>query len=891
MGAPDPRVGDTSTGVGLDSDWHRHWAFQPVTRPVVPEVKDRGWVRNEIDAFVLAALEAEGMQPSAPAERRDWLRRVTYDVTGLPPTPAEMEAFLGDGTVGAEAAVVDRLLASPRYGERWGRYWLDVARYADTKGYVFQEERRYPFAHTYRDYVIESLNADKPYDRFVLEQLAADRLELGEDNGALAALGFLTLGRRFLNNQPDIIDDRIDVVFRGMQGLTVTCARCHDHKFEPIPTEDYYSLYGVFASSEEPADRPVLRRAVDPGAQEQFLEERARLQAALDEKTTAEIAKFTQQVRDRRADYESAADEALAGETMAERLEKLSEERNLVLDVLRRVTEARKAGGDGPDPFELSAEDVQRWAEVQISEATAKERMAVAELEVQHPGAPVRAMVLVDKAEAVEPVVFVRGNPGNRGAAVPRQLPGILGGADRQPFRSGSGRLEMAEAIASGDNPLTARVLVNRVWLGHFGQGLVRTPSDFGLRTVAPRHRALLDYLAGWFMESGWSLKRLHRLILLSNTYRQAADDNERYAARDPGNELLWRMNRRRLDFEALRDTLLVAGGNLDLRMGGRAVEITGNDPASRRTVYAFIDRQNLPGLFRTFDFANPDVTSPQRFSTTVPQQALYLMNSMFVARQAGRLIERPELPPAEDGAARIRAIYRLVYQREPEPRELELGRAFIDAQSAHGPVERPGPVWRYGFGAYDACEGRVTNFVELEHYAGDRWQPALEYPAPAFGHLALKAGGGHPGGDNSRSAIRRWVAPVAGTVAIEGKCEHPTNEGDGVRALIIHSRHGELGQWEVRNTNVDTTVSELTVEAGDFVDFVVEPGNTASHDSFNWSPRIRLLEGDRFEMIQTVWSAAGDFGGPDSRDLPVMGAWERYAHVLLQSNELAFVD
>jgi hypothetical protein len=897
MGAPDPRTGEPAAATLAPYDdpaAKTHWAFQPVTKPPVPAVVDKAWLRNEIDAFILAGLEAQGMKPSPETDRRVWLRRVTYDVTGLPPTPAEMNAFLADESEEAHERVVDRLLASPRYGERWGRYWLDVARYADTKGYVFQEERRFPFAHTYRDYVIGAFNADKPYDRFLLEQLAADQLELDTDNSALAAMGFLTLGRRFLNNRHDIIDDRIDVVFRGLQGLTVSCARCHDHKFEPIPTRDYYSLYGVFASSEEPAELPVLNRWIDPDAHAAFLQEHSRLQAALDEKTDEEISKYRNEIRERRADYEQAAQDLLNNQE-PDAADKIAAERNLVVQVLRRVLTALPAE-DAPaelndDPFDLSPEDVRRWARVQIQEATAGLRRQLAELEIQHPGAPVRAMALVDKPEPVDPFVFVRGNPGNRGADVPRRFPSILSNGQPEPFQNGSGRLEMAQAIASPENPLTARVMVNRIWLGYFGQGIVRTPSDFGIRTEAPPQRDLLDYLAASLMENGWSLKGLHRSILLSSTYRQAADDHPEHAIRDPDNHHLWKSNRRRLDFEALRDTLLAVGGNLDLQMGGRAVEITGAEPAPRRTVYGFIDRQNLPGLFRTFDFANPDTTSPQRFTTTVPQQALYLMNNPFVIRQARHLMNRPEVTSTETDTARVRVLYQLLYQRDPDPVELRLGLGFVGVQKQYAPLPEPGIAWQYGFGAYDPAGERVTGFTPFEQFSTDRWQPATDYPAPDFGHAALHARGGHPGPDNSFSVIRRWVAPVNGLISIHGNLEHPSDQGDGVTGRILHEALGELGSWHSFHGSAVTAIDNVPVQAGDIISFLTEPGATAHYDSFLWSPSIRLLDAEPGESLQAAWDAAADFAGPGAPTVKPLDSWERYAQVLLLSNELVFVD
>jgi hypothetical protein len=897
MGAPDPRTGEPVTGTSPpheDPAVLSHWAFQPVTKPAVPGVIDEAWLRNEVDAFVLAGLEAQGMKPSPEADRWVWLRRVTYDVTGLPPTPAEMHAFLADESEGAHERVVDRLLASPRYGERWGRYWLDVARYADTKGYVFQEERRYPFAHTYRDYVIDALNGDKPYDQFLLEQLAADQLELDDDNSALAAMGFLTLGRRFLNNRHDIIDDRIDVVFRGLQGLTVSCARCHDHKFEPIPTRDYYSLYGVFASSEEPAEQAILNRFIDPDAHAAFLEEQTRVQTSLDQKTEEEITKYRNEIRQRRADYEQAAQDLL-NNPEPDAADKLAAERNLVVQVLRRVVDALPTdvaqAEPSDDPFDLSSDDVRRWARVQIQEATAGLRRQLAELEIRHPGAPVRAMALVDKTEPVDPFVFVRGNPGHRGPDVPRQFPAILSGGRGQPFQNGSGRLEMARAIANPDNPLTARVMANRIWLGYFGQGIVRTPSDFGVRTEAPPQRELLDYLAASLMENDWSLKRLHRSILLSNTYRQAADDHPEHAIRDPDNHRLWKSNRRRLDFEALRDTLLTAGGNLDLQMGGRAVEITGAEPAPRRTVYGFIDRQNLPGLFRTFDFANPDTTSPQRFTTTVPQQALYLMNNPFALRQARHLMNRPEVTATETDGDRVRVLYQLLYQRDPDLAELGLGLRFLDLQRQHAALPEPGSAWQYGLGAYDCAGQRVSVFTPFEQFTADRWQPASDYPAPQFGHAALQAGGGHPGPDDSFSVIRRWVAPMDGLISIQGNLDHPSDQGDGVIGRIVHGTRGELGVWEVFHGSTDTSIESIHVRTGDTLDFVTSPGATSHYDSFHWAPRIQWLDGDAGEVLHTVWDAAADFTGPGGVMLKPLEPWERYAQVLLLSNELVFLD
>jgi mono/diheme cytochrome c family protein len=615
MGVPWPEATGTKATSSVAEARAKHWAFQPVRKPELPTVRGLDRARTPLDRFVLEKLEEHGLTPAPQADRRTLIRRASIDLTGLPPTPEEVDAFVNDRAANAWEKVIDRLLASPRYGERWGRHWLDVARYSDTKGYVFEEERRYPFAYTYRDYVVRAFNDDLPYDQFVIQQIAADKLAPGPDKEPLAAMGFLTLGRRFLNSAPDIINDRIDVVTRGLLGMTVQCARCHDHKFDPIPMKDYYSLYGVFASSVEPKELPVL---ATPAPTPEYLA------------YEKELKSLQQAVKD----YEE------------KNKEELQKRNRKFRDELRKLE-----------------------SKVQKHKAT-------------HPGAPPQAMVLVDAPQPVQPVVFLRGNPNNRGPAVPRQFLEVLSPEPRKPFSEGSGRLELAKAIASKDNPLTARVMVNRVWQGHFGQGLVRTPGDFGLRGDPPTHPELLDYLASSFMEGGWSVKKLHKTIMLSATYQQGSEASEKAQATDVDNRLLSHQNRQRLDFEALRDSLLWAAGRLDPKAGGAPVDITTAPFSGRRSVYGFIDRQNLPGLFRAFDFASPDTSTPQRHVTTVPQQALFLMNAPFVVEQAKALAARPNLA-GKGTDERITALYRLLYGRAPDAEEVALGRRYVESATS----------------------------------------------------------------------------------------------------------------------------------------------------------------------------------------------------------------
>jgi hypothetical protein len=769
LGAPYPD--DLAKGP-TTGDPKNHWAFQPVRDHPIPELRDPiSGIRNPIDAFVLARLAEKGLSLAPPADKRTLIRRAYLDLIGLPPTAEEVEAFENDTSPDAFEKVIDKLLASPHYGERWGRYWLDVARYADTKGYVFNEDRNYPFAYTYRDYVIRSFNEDKPFDRFVIEQLAADKLPLGTDRRPLAALGFLTLGRRFLNNQQDIIDDRIDVVTRGLMGLTVQCARCHDHKFDPVPIKDYYSLYGVFASSVEPRELPLIgevKRTPEVIAFEKELAKREEEMTAFVERRHAEhmkklrtaesVADYLRAYLDARgradgqlqgflrdrdlsryvfdrwrtflntelkghspvfsplvalaaipeAEFEKKTPEVIAGLGLDPQkpinplvLKALTEtEPKTLKDAVTAVAgviaaHAALVGPPTRDGVELvrilgpgSHVDIPLSAFDQIRNRADRDQMAAIQRKIDsfkatHPAAPPRAMALADAPNPVEPVVFLRGNPNNRGPAVPRQFPEVLAGPSRKPFADGSGRLDLAKAIVSPDNPLTARVFVNRVWGWHFGQGLVRTPSDFGTRSEPPTHPELLDWLARRFVADGWSIKRLHKLIMLSATYRQSSVGPAELYRLDPENRLLGRQNRRRLDFEALRDSMLFVSGKLDPTAGGKAVDLFKAPFSTRRTVYGVIDRSSFASTLRAFDVPSPDQHSPQRFQTTVPQQALFLMNSPFVTGQARALANRPEVNAATTADEKVTRLYRAALGRNPTTEELAAALEFV-AEPGH---------------------------------------------------------------------------------------------------------------------------------------------------------------------------------------------------------------
>jgi hypothetical protein len=746
-----------SVGDGPDAAFgaKRHWAFTPVVMPQLPAVGEESWVKTPVDRFVLRKLDQAGIAPSAEADRATLIRRLKFDLLGLPPTFDEVQSFVQDKSPAAWRDLVDRYLASPHYGERWGRHWLDVARYADTKGYVFQEERKYPFAYTYRDWVVRSLNEDLPYDQFLTRQIAADwLLKEGLPDSELAAMGFLTLGRRFLNNINDIIDDRLDVISRGTMALTVTCARCHDHKYDPIPQADYYSLYGVLRSSTEPKDHK-------------------------------------------------------------------------------------------------------------------------------------NAMPLFESDKPFNPYVFLRGSQGNHGPRVPRQFLEVIAGPERKPFANGSGRLELARAIASPDNPLTARVIVNRIWSHHFHSSLVTTPSDFGLRCEPPTHPELLDWLASHLVESGWSLKEVHRAILNSATWRQSSFDDPVKRKLDSENALLWKMNRGRLELEPMRDAILAVGGDLDLTVGGAAVDIVKHPTPRRRTIYGFIDRQNLPGLFRTFDFAGPDTHSPGRFRTSVPQQTLYLRNSPFLVEESRRVARR--LDAKTSPTIRIRNLFRTILGRDPNAGDIELVESFLaDSENMKAPT---GPVWQYGYGRFDSKTGRIAEFQHLPHFTGKVWQGGAKLPNPKLGWVSLNSGGGHPG-DPNHAGVYRWTAPRDGLFKIDGTLKHPSEHGNGVEGILSGpSQDVEspafVVRWAAIQKSVQTVSKPFRARQGDTVDVIIDCRGDVAFDSFVWNFEIQAA-GDAGDETATRWNVTRQFHGP----LPdSMNGWEMLAQALILSNEFQFVD
>ena len=917
MGAPDPRDGEAVTNSIDFEEAGKHWAYLPIVRPELPEVQNPDWPANAIDYFTLAKMEALKLQPVDKAGKRELIRRATFDLIGLPPTPDEVAAFLDDDSLQAFEKVINRLLRSEHYGERWGRHWLDVARYAEDQAHTFSV-RENSNGYRYRDWVVSAFNSDMPYDKFVRMQIAGDLIgpDSNESYEHLVALGFFGLGAQYYKNSDaakaaaDELDDRIDTLTRGFLGLTVSCARCHDHKFDPIPTQDYYSLAGIFRSSKlhnAPLCEPTEIQTYNAGQQRVKSTEAAVKKFLADEKSTAaesrvgEISKYIEtvwmyqaaaatgqpantaelteqagvnefllkrwidfleakqkgKVRELNAWFALNPADSLSSDISAtvpnkvskvanefqERIQsllnvhdgvattnlvaesdgephkpgsprfvtpiatkvrptvgidvdisgakqlflvvsdggngkscdhadwiaprlvgekgelKLTEvkwkslegftgvkiDRNhqgkpirvggkefengigvhapsvIVYDLPAGYQRFEAAGGldnsgsdqggcgdqasvqfsiyteqptEGPispgkdllsivlgkdGPFAVSDNDLEHFLSGEKREQLIELR---AEFEAAKKTAPAMYAVAHSYTEGkiADMRVFVRGNPARQREVAPRRFLRILAGENRTHFSNGSGRQDLAEAITRADNPLTARVLANRVWQHHFGRGIVATPSNFGKQGETPTHPALLDYLAAKFIESGWSIKALHREIMLSSTYQLGTSQSESNDNIDADNRFVWRMTRRRLDVEAWRDALLDVSGRLDRTLGGPSTNLADANNV-RRTVYAKVSRHELDSLLRLFDFPDANITSSKRSETTVPQQQLFVLNSPFMVEQAKAFAARLHKDVPEGDAARIQRAFMLAYGRPAADVEVEIGLAYLGGE------------------------------------------------------------------------------------------------------------------------------------------------------------------------------------------------------------------
>jgi cytochrome c553 len=802
---PEPAVAPSSAPSDgkytISPESRNFWSFQPLKTVQVPLPKDPKWSKTSIDKFVLARLEREGLKPVRPASKRDLLRRATLDLTGLPPTPVELEAFEKDPSPDAFAKVVDRLLASPHYGERWGRIWLDVARFGEDDYRSLNPNPRgyftYPNAYLYRDWVIQAFNDDMPYDTFVKAQIAGDLLEEKVRYKMLPATGFLGLGPWYFDNgavevtRADERHDRVDVVTRGFLGLTVACARCHDHKYDPIPTTDYYSLAGVFLNTtyhEYPrvpktvlAEHLKIQEEVEK-KQQQLQKMQNDLSTHLSESLALQTSNYLQAVFDvtgpqkreiaqvieqRRLDFElldrwmkylvkptdkypnknawqalmkkpnANAQEAkkLADQFQDEVVKvmiarrDLNEENEIIMAKSLEGTKKKKRANK-PNEFitnddfcpncglrlkNLPESDNNFWTEIfqrELRDSEDPNAMMAMGARQGNPGvllfrgwglerrigAEPQAQItslrkdieetrkkldpaypylhgVRDEEKPINLPVSIRGNPGNLGPEVSRHFLSVLEPSEPKPFAKGSGRLELADEILK--QPVAMRVIVNRIWKGHFGTGIVDTPSNFGVTGERPTNPDLLEYLASNFARNGMSIKKLHREIMLSAVYQLSTELDQTNFAKDSGNRLYWRADRKRLDAEQLRDAVLAVAGNLDTSMGGPSADLSPS--MTRRTVYGKVSRYKLDEYLQLFDFPSPNISAERRFTTTVPQQRLFLMNSDFVQVESEELAKRVAAEP--DNRARVRKVYQLAFNREPTEQEIKIATDYLRAE------------------------------------------------------------------------------------------------------------------------------------------------------------------------------------------------------------------
>ena len=783
--AAPSKSGVRTGGKNFSKDEKEYWAFQPVKKPTLPAVKNARWASSDVDRFLLAKLEAKGIQPAAAASKLTLLRRVTFDLTGLPPSLEEIDSYLSDTAPNAYEKVVDKLLASPRYGERWGRHWLDVARYADSTGN--DEDHRYPYAYRYRDYVIDSFNNDLPYNQFVKEQIAGDLMPSPDGKSTntrgVVATGFLALGAKAIAQQDkmkmlyDVYDEQVDTVSRGILGITLACARCHDHKFDPLLTKDYYSMVNYFANtrsfkdSETHVSKLLFTPLVSKEENEKYqayqskIRDKAMLVEDIVDAEDSTYAKKQLELLPRymmaaRRVYEGkeaiakVAEEAQLKENIissfvrflkpapgsvtphldewhnapVEQLEevakgyqtrlaksmtdwqrtltrwrnqyrKMSKEMNMPPPDKPKLDEQKDAflkdafGGRGPfvvrsgDRKSIYAKESLDKIEVLNNE--------LAELKKSAPTEPELACA-VDEAmpKPVDQTILIRGDYNSHGELAPKNVPTLLGGAKMEPYTGqGSGRLHLANWLASDENPLTARVMVNRVWYWTFGEGLVRTPDNFGKMGERPTHPELLDYLTADFVKNGWSVKKLQKTILLSSAYRMSSEITPAAFKADPENKMWSRFGRRRLEVEEMRDGLLKLDNKLDYTMGGTMQKGFGTDgensngrlsinpeKETRRTVYLPLRRANLPSLLNLFDFGDATTISGKRNITNIAPQALFMMNSTFVADRAGSIAKELVDDKTLSASNRMERAYLRVLNRKPGANEVDSALSYIDS-------------------------------------------------------------------------------------------------------------------------------------------------------------------------------------------------------------------
>jgi hypothetical protein len=858
QGAPTarPEPDMLGPGVPITIEERSYWAFQPIRRPEIPAFPGNERIRTPVDALLQQAMPA-GLTFSPDADRETLIRRAYFTLLGLPPSPEELNRWSQHSSEDWFDQLVETLLESPHYGERWARHWLDVAGYADSEGYTVQDADR-PWAWKYRDYVVRSLNADKPFNQFILEQLAGDELA-GPPEGdwtpeqieLLTATGFLRMaadGTGSGDNSPEarnkVVADTIKIVSSSLLGLSVACAQCHDHRYDPISHVDYHALRAVFEPALDWQNWQVPSQRL------------VSLYTAANRQQAAEIEAEAQQVAAEKSTKQT--------EYMAQALEKELQKYEEPLRTQLREAYETAANARNPEQQEL----LKKYPSVNISpgvlyqylpeaaEDLKKYDQKIAEIRSRKP--PEEFLQALREPVNHTPVtrLFFRGDhqqpkqevhPGPLRIEAPEEeLPQFP--VDDPALPTTGRRLAYARWLTNGKHPLVARVLVNRIWLHHFGRGLVATPGDFGKLGSLPSHPELFDYLADEFMQQGWSLKRFHRLLLSSTVWRQSSFRDPAREALDPDNNFYWRKPLQRLEAEIIRDRMLAAAGVLQADLGGPPLAIREDETGQvivdglqrRRSLYIRNRRSQPVAMLQTFDAPVMEVNCECRSVSTVATQSLILMNGEFTLEMARLLAERAV--------------------REMQPLAADQLAALPTLPSA--PPER----WQYGYGRFDDESQRTSGFAVLPHWTGSEWQGGPQRPDPAIGWVILNSRGGHPGRPEF-CAIRRWTAPADGQLSLTGTLEHASPSGDGVRGRLVSSRTGLIGEWQIHNGSVATPVGPIAVAAGETLDFITDCLTNENADSFGWPVKLSL---ETTAEAARIYDSQADFHGPVSPDDPL---------------------
>jgi hypothetical protein len=841
-------------GIDITPEERAYWAFQPLSRPKPPQFPLDDRIRTPIDAFVLAKLREKKLSFAPEADRITLMRRAAFDLTGLPPSQQEIDAFLADNSDQAYERMIDRLLESPHYGERWARHWLDVVGYADSEGNGTEDTPR-QFAYKYRDYVIRSLNADKPFDQFLIEQLAGDELvpqpwtQLPpEQLDKLIATGFLRMaadptatgGGDQTANANQVMADTIKIVSSSLLGLSVGCAQCHDHKYDPIPQVDYFRMRAIFEPALDPAHwrRPSQRLVslytdADRAKAAAVEAEAGKMQQELNAKTEQfiakafddELMKFPEEMREKlRATFQTPPDKHTEEQ---KQLYAANPRLKISAGVLYQYDQ-KAADELKKDAEKIAAKRAERPPEDFIS-ITNEVSGTIPETHLFHRG---------DYRQPKDAVL-----PGDLTIAAPEGARLEIAPNDAQLPTTGR-RLAFAKHLTSGKHPLLGRVLMNRIWLHHFGRGLVDTPGEFGILGVRPTHPELLDWLADELAASHWSLKEMHRLIMTSTVYRQSSRHEAAQDAVDTDNALYGRFPILRLDAEALRDRVLAISGRIDRTQFGPAIPVTedfvgqvlpANDSA-RRSVYLQVRRTKPVSFLTAFDAPVMTVNCDRRIASTSAPQALMLMNSDFVLGHANAFAQR---------------------MRDTTPADYAPVQTAPFAQRVRRDVE----YWQYGYGMFDESTKRIVQFTPLQHWTGSAWQGGAQLP--------------DAGNDAQHASIRRWIAPHDGVVAITGKLKHGSDAGDGVRARLVSSRSGLHGEWSAKKSEAATDVARIEVVAGDTLDLAVDCVANVTSDSYEWAATLKLA--DRDGKLLSSWNSSTDFHGPIGASWPqwIAHAWQ----------------